>query len=560
MNKKIKNLLWWLVAASLFLAGCAAPVQPQIEQPVESPVVESGSAQAGEILPDAGLEQASELEAPVGASAALPEADAAVEAFYTGYLTLARQSGREPLARWREVRSSLTPGFADFLLESDHGKAMNMNGFDLLLGSSIVPADIQAGRVEQQDESQAAMRVQRFWSGFFEGSDEYIMDDFMTVRLQKVGEDWLISGVELEQPEAGPAETLQAFYEFYLLSIRGDGQEGMRNPLAEGADQDWTWLTARYKAELADQLAGMQDGGYDPLLCAQDIPEWVRPEAVFGLDYFPLGNARVAASTSFPNHFLTAEMALVGGRWQLAGVRCAVDPAGMAEAYFIWRMGREAAAEREPATPGAGAPDEAFLTGNMLAYLEQYEQAGQALEFSGHDPVLLAQTIPLAFTLETAPAGEDRAEVTMFWNRPEYAHLNLEMVLENGSWKIDAVHPGAPGSPESVTSRFYQSYLQYARTQGNPLVDGFYRQSDDLTGAFVSRIADELASAGLGGFDPLLLAQDIPMHIDIGRSAGRDGRVQVPVFEYWTGSIRQLQVELVKVDGSWKIDAVTAVE
>ena len=148
MNGKIEKIMTGLIVAGLLLAGCAVPADLQVGSSVEKVVEAAEPVQEDRPQP-------AESEEPETAS----DAAAALEEFYAAYLDLARQPDLTPAGRWQRVEGQLTPGFADFLLETDFGTAMDMNGFDLLLGSSLVPVDVKVARTVQESANQAAVRV-----------------------------------------------------------------------------------------------------------------------------------------------------------------------------------------------------------------------------------------------------------------------------------------------------------------------------------------------------------------------------------------------------------------
>jgi hypothetical protein len=65
-------------------------------------------------------------------------------------------------------------------------------------------------------------------------------------------------------------------------------------------------------------LAGFDGGGYDPILCAQDVPTGVSvvAETVEGQE------ATVEVESSFEGHGLTVRLAQEGGYWAITGVTC----------------------------------------------------------------------------------------------------------------------------------------------------------------------------------------------------------------------------------------------
>ncbi len=96
---------------------------------------------------------------------------------------------------------------------------------------------------------------------------------------------------------------------------------------------------------------------------------------------------------------------------------------------------------------------------------------------------------------------------------------------------VETAASAAPGdepmtgnaSPAEVTAAFYTWYLDYIGATGsedmrNPLVDGAYRASPYLTQSFIGHIDEllaEMRAQDRGGYDPFLLAQDIPQDFSV---------------------------------------------
>jgi hypothetical protein len=100
---------------------------------------------------------------------------------------------------------------------------------------------------------------------------------------------------------ASPAEVTAAFYTWYLDYIGQTGSETMRNPLVDGAYRASPYLTQSFIGHIDELLAEMraQDrGGYDPFLCAQDVPTEMTPDVTFMRNDM----ASVVVRSSFPNH------------------------------------------------------------------------------------------------------------------------------------------------------------------------------------------------------------------------------------------------------------------
>lgn len=114
-------------------------------------------------------------------------------------------------------------------------------------------------------------------------------------------------------------------------------------------------------------------------------------------------------------------------------------------------------------------------------------------------------------------------------------------------------------APEQVVETFYADYLDYigdpaSDTFRNPMVDRMYAERDDLTPEFITQIDELLASFEGAGYDPFLCAQAIPESITVGAASidGEEATVSVTTSFVNHG----LEVDLVNVDGEWKINNI----
>lgn len=122
-----------------------------------------------------------------------------------------------------------------------------------------------------------------------------------------------------------------------------------------------------------------------------------------------------------------------------------------------------------------------------------------------------------------------------------------------------AATPEITLAPEQVVADFYADYLAYigdpaSDTFRNPMVDRMYAERRDLTPEFIAQIDELLASFDGAGYDPFLCAQAIPETITTA-GADIDGE-NASVGVTTSFSDHSLTVELVNVDGEWKIDDI----
>ena len=249
--------------------------------------------------------------APVPAAASSPAGPAqVVEGFYRWY---AGQPGN-PLAGGA-YRSSeyLSPDFVqkvDGIIASFDG-----GGYDPFLCAQDVPGDFTVGEVAVADQV-ASVVVRQVWNP----GTEYELVRDLRVGLLMEGGQWKIADVCCGAPAATmPEQAVEGFYGWYLeyVGVQGSGQ--MRNPLADGAYRSSPYLTPGAIQKVDRIVASFDKGGYDPFLCAQDVP------ASYALDQVVVSGeeASVVVHTSFEGHTFTVELQQVGGRWAISDVLCA---------------------------------------------------------------------------------------------------------------------------------------------------------------------------------------------------------------------------------------------
>jgi hypothetical protein len=95
-------------------------------------------------------------------------------------------------------------------------------------------------------------------------------NQMITVDLRPEGESWLISNITCAHDPAGVATI---FYTWYLGYIGDRSSDDFRNPLVDKAYHDHPLLADEFEQQVDETLAGFENGGFDPFLLAQDIPQ-----------------------------------------------------------------------------------------------------------------------------------------------------------------------------------------------------------------------------------------------------------------------------------------------
>ena len=116
-------------------------------------------------------------------------------------------------------------------------------------------------------------------------------------------------------------------------------------------------------------------------------------------------------------------------------------------------------------------------------------------------------------------------------------------------------------APEEVVNSFYEAYLEsidLSSEGGNPLVSRAYRDNPYLHPEFVEAVDALLVSFENadqpGGYDPFLLAQDVPESVTVAEVATFDDIAHVRVTTSFEG--HEHLVTLTRLNGKWRVLAV----
>lgn len=116
-----------------------------------------------------------------------------------------------------------------------------------------------------------------------------------------------------------PEQVVADFYDWYLGYI-GKG-ETMRNPLVDGVYRECGYLTDDFVTEIDETLASFDQGAFDPILMAQDVPERIDvgasdvagDKATVTVEMYWGGNPTPTERT--------VTLFKIDGAWKIAGVR-----------------------------------------------------------------------------------------------------------------------------------------------------------------------------------------------------------------------------------------------
>jgi len=366
-----------------------------------------------------------------------------------------------------------------------------------------------------------------------------------------------------------PQEVAQSYYDWYLSYIGDRASESMRNPLVDRAYAGSPYLSAGLIQKIDGFLGSPEGGMFDPFLCAQDIPDSITagPATIEG------DQARLTVETSFAGHHFEVALHQVAGEWKMSDVTCAAptqasdspsaSPEMIVQSFYQWWIGFVDQSQQA----GAGNPliDGAYADHVSVApeLAQKVDQIVAGFDQGGYDPFLCAQDLPQIVSYRIVEMTSERAEVAVreTWTGSYQEVLVTLRPTLNGSWQmVDIACPGEGpdvASPAGVVRAYYNWYLEYARHVGNPMVDNAY-QNGALSETFAAKVADLLATMraeNKGGFDPLLLAQDLPARVEISLESESDAKATVLVsqFFFFNETPRLLRVTLDKLDGRWQI-------
>ena len=126
--------------------------------------------------------------------------------------------------------------------------------------------------------------------------------------------------------DVAPEKVAESFYAPYA-AFRADSTAEFPNPIASKSYRDSDYLSDGFIQKVDEIIASFDKGGYDPFLCAQDIPGAFRFDAARVSDDGQ--TARVVMhqvwnpNTEYENvHDVDVALELVDGVWKISDVIC----------------------------------------------------------------------------------------------------------------------------------------------------------------------------------------------------------------------------------------------
>jgi hypothetical protein len=484
-----------------------------------------------------------------GASIATPQG--VTQLFYEWYLDYYRSHG-DPLEQG-VYKSS--PYLSDTYINWVNGvqTGFDNDGFDPFLMSRAIPAGVSIMDTQVTGD-QATVLVNRFLMT--------PQPNPLVVHLVKQDIFWKIVDVTMEEAPATPAEVVESFYEWYLEYNGSSGTEVFRNALVDGAYQGSPFLTPAFVEQVDEGLTGMQQGGFDPFVCAQVVPDQIIPDGtylaeMYGPEY--ANTASVVIRTEFTGHVFTVEMVrpVQGEDWQIDNIICGGSPAGRVRAFYTWYMGCQ---EESPTCrpPDQDYTSSGFVTAAFIEQVESLKAEFMAAEVSGFNPITMSQSDIPAYTLETLVETENTAEVILSNLASAQHTLRISLVREDSSWKIDDIGYYVANTPEAVTQAFFNQYILARRFPHDPSVLYNFKPEQHLLLDLQRAVETYLQTGMPDGKDPILLSDEITERIEVEEAILKDGRAVVVVACYWENEADPTTVsaDLRLIDGIWKIGAV----
>jgi len=157
--------------------------------------------------------------------------------------------------------------------------------------------------------------------------------------------------------EATPQQVVEQFYDWYLAATRGPAPA---SAIQEGPVQDGGYLTPEAVRRIEETIASFDRGGYDPVLCAQDVSESIAVQAV------EVGAARaeVWLTASSAGHSLKVELVHGEQGWLIDAIVCQVgEMAARAPVTPVLMTTSEAATDSATGVVGDAATGAAIPAG-----------------------------------------------------------------------------------------------------------------------------------------------------------------------------------------------------
>jgi len=225
-----------------------------------------------------------------------------------------------------------------------------------------------------------------------------------------------------------PKSLVQDFYTWYLNQF-GKTSETFRSPLADHVYRDSEYLTQKLIHKIDDLLDGFSAIGYDPFLCAHEIPSEIHVVGFF----VNKDTANVVVHTNFLGHTFSLDLKSEDSRWFIDDIVCAWTPTGTTKAFFTWYLAN--AVDPKTGKPRNLLKEEHYYLAYFLtpSFLQQVKKISQV------DLVLFAQDFPQSFQISPGITRESVKVQLVFEPEIPERELLIILVQESGRWVIDEI-------------------------------------------------------------------------------------------------------------------------
>jgi hypothetical protein len=250
---------------------------------------------------------------------------------------------------------------------------------------------------------------------------------------------------------SSPAGVVESFYRWYV------GYPG--NPMADGAYRSSEYLSEDFVQEVGQLIASFEGGGYDPFLCAQDIPGRVDVDeaTVSGDEASVMVYGVWNPDTEFELvNEVEVELRRMDGQWKITDIICLAfeseteapvpPPAETVERFYNWYLARARTAG-SPLADGSYR-ETGFLTEELV---QKIDALVASFEGGAYDPFLCAQDVSERVDVGPAEGSAEEAGLTVRTSFEGHS-FRVELQLVAGEWKIsDVICSGASQPGDAVS-------------------------------------------------------------------------------------------------------------
>ena len=385
----------------------------------------------------------------------------------------------------------------------------------------------------------------------------FVLMSMMTVGIM------LISSQDSD-PKWAVHQTVLDFYKEYVDTAGYDPAAGLvNNPLLEGTYRKSECLTQTLidaMRESGDPEIGLH---CDPLLCSQDIPEWVSVDVVEVTDIEATALLREYFTLNPRTHNITVKLVVEDDLWKINEIVCrdTLTPEGVVTSFYEDYLAVARPEEgMNPLTNGFYR-DHQLLTDDLVTQVETMGKDGFQ-----YDPFLMAQDIPYFVNVYAAGREDDQARVIadMYLGGSVLPHsvlVNLKRI--EGRWQIDEIDPEI--GPAAVAELVYTQYGLYRwcglmnQVSWVCFTDWDYPWERYLTEELIESYAD-YATECLR-YDSFLCGRDIPDYFsaEVDELSGESATVIVTGYygpNPRTGAFVS-EVNLLKTEDGWLLNDVS---